>query len=476
MDYFLGIDIGTTAVKSVAFSADGKVWFEQSIAYAMSHPQPDRSEQDPDEIVNSLFQSVENILQHFQLPPVLLSFSSAMHSLIVIDEKGVPLSKCIIWADNRAADIASRLHQEEKAAAYYQKTGVPVHAMSPFCKLLWLRENDPLLFRRAFKFIGIKEYVFFKLFGVYAVDSSIAAATGLMNLHSLQWDASILKDTGLHPSRLSDIVSVRRVFENPLLFPMLKNIPFVIGGSDGAMANLGTHSESKDALVVSIGTSSAARIMVNEPFTDRDMRSFCYHVKDNQYLLGGASNNGAVVLQWLKEKFFGSAEILPDFLAAASGIKPGCDGLILLPYILGERAPLWNASAKAVLFGLTINHARAHIIRAAMESVIHAVYAISESFSGIREMERICVTGGFAQNDLWVQMLADVFNLPVEVSETVENAAWGAVILAMETMGIPSPGAEKNVKRFSPSEVNHRVYHQQFGKYQRLYTLLKAEF
>jgi gluconokinase len=477
MRYFLGIDIGTTSVKAIAFSADGKVLFEQAIAYAMTHPKPDWSEQDPEEIVKALFQCVENVLQHFHpAPPILLSFSAVMHSLLAVNDQGTPISKCIIWADNRAAAIASRIQKEQKSTALYHKTGVPVHAMSPFCKLLWLRENEPLLFQKAFKFIGIKEYVFFKLFGTYVVDSSIASATGLMNLKTIQWDPDILEETGLQQNRLSRIVQIREIFTSPVLFPQLKNVPFVIGGSDGAMANLGTSSGNEGSLVVSIGTSCAARVIIRGAVTDQAMRTFCYHIKDDQYLLGGAGNNGAVVLQWLKEKFFVSAGNFPDFLALASGVQAGSDGLIFLPYILGERAPMWNASAKGVLFGLTVNHNRAHVIRASMEAVINCVYAISMPICENRNIQQIYVTGGFAQNDEWVQILTDVFNLPVWVSETIENAAWGAVKIGMEALGLTPAGEEKILKTFNPSPAGHGIYQQQFKKFQHLYTLLKEEF
>jgi gluconokinase len=475
MDYYLGIDIGTTSAKAVAFSAAGKVLHEESGSYVMLHPRPDWSEQEPEEIWKALHQCVENILQHFNHSPVLIGFSAAMHSLIAVDEQGLPLSNCIIWADNRAAGIASRIWEEQKAESCYQKTGVRVHAMSPFCKLIWMKENDPVLFQKASRFIGIKEYIFFKLFGVYAVDSSIAAATGLMNMKSVRWDAEILELTGMNQDRLSRIVSVREIFRGPADFPPLKNTPFVIGGSDGAMANIGASSQ-KDALVVSIGTSSAVRIIVRGPVTDPQMRSFCYHIRDDEYLLGGASNNGAIVLQWLRENFLMAPESTPHLLSLASGVKAGSDGLIFLPYILGERAPLWNAAAKGVLFGLSVNHTRAHAVRAAMEGVIFCVYSIGEAILEKRNIRMIHVTGGFAQNDLWVQMLSDIFNLPVKVSETIENAAWGAVKLGMEAVQMDPPDEEKVLKTFSPSPENHLRYQQQFKKFQRLCGQLKNEF
>jgi gluconokinase len=471
MDYFLGIDIGTTAVKAVAFAADGKVLHEQSAAYPMLHPMPDRSEQDPEDIARALFQAVEKILYRFrQLPPRLVGFSSAMHSLIAVDEQGRPLTPCIIWADNRAADIASRLHREHRAAGLYQRTGVPVHAMSPFCKLLWMKENDPTLFRRAARFIGIKEYIFFKWFGRWAVDASIASATGLMNLHAGQWDPVILEAAGIGEERLSPIVPVHEIFRDPAPFPALKGIPLAIGGSDGALANLGVASGR--SLVVSIGTSSAARILVQRPVTDKDMRNFCYYVKDGLYLAGGASNNGGVVLQWLKEKWF-MEEDLPGLLELAAGVKPGCDGLIFLPYILGERAPIWNANAKGVLSGLTVNHGREHLARAALEAVVRCVYAIGRPLLEISGAGQIDVTGGFARSGLGLQVLADMFNLPVRVTETVEHAAWGAVKLGMEAMGMTPEAGEQAISLSHPCAENHAIYQQQFEQSEKLYALLK---
>jgi gluconokinase len=477
VDYFLGIDIGTTSVKAIAFSADGKVLNDQSMEYGLYHPASDRSEQHPDEILHALFRCVENNLHHFhQAPPVLISFSSAMHSLLAVDDRGNAISACMIWADNRAAEIASRLHRENKAEALYLKTGVPVHAMSPFCKLLWIKENDPLLFERAFKFVGIKEYVFYKLFGRFAVDSSLAAATGLMNMKTIQWDPDILEETGLRYQQLSPIVSVSEIFRSPELFPALKDTAFVIGGSDGAMANLGTASQNDHSLVVSIGTSCAARMLVRGPVTDPSMRSFCYHVRDDLYLQGGAGNNGAIVLQWLRERFFLSELELPDFLARASLVPAGSDGLIFLPYILGERAPLWNASARGVLFGLSVDHTRDQVVRAAMEGVVYCVYAISRVILEKKGIRQIFVTGGFAQNDLWVQILADVFQLPVVVSETVENAAWGAVKSGMEALGIRPSGEGNVLKIIYPSAGVRELYQMQFSKFDYLYSVLKELF
>ena len=476
MEYFLGIDIGTTSVKSIAFSGDGKPLCIHSISYSIKHPFPEWSEQDPEEIAGAVFNTVENILKELSPHvPSLCSFSSAMHSLIAMDDEGKAISPSIIWADNRASKIAARILNENQAQTFYKLTGLPVHAMSPFCKLQWLRENQEHIFNRAHKFIGIKEYIFYKLFGVYVVDVSIASATGLMNRESLQWDHWILEQTGITSDKLSDIVETDKIFSSPAIFPSLKNIPFVIGGSDGAMANLGSTDEA-GSLVITVGTSSAARLIVNKPQIDSQMRTFCYYINKHQWLVGGASNNGGIVLQWLQEDLIRSNEKVADFLNQALSVEPGAGGLFFLPYLMGERAPIWNPDAKGVLFGLRINQGQAEMVRASMEGVIYCLYAISQPIFEKTEIRNIYASGGFARNELWLQILSDIFNLPVLICETVENSSWGAAICGMKALGIPVSAKAPVSKTYIPNAAAHSIYEKGFRKFQRLYELLKEEF
>jgi gluconokinase len=476
MEYFLGVDIGTTSVKSIAFSKDGKTLCDSSISYPIHHPHSDWSEQDPEEIVRALFKTVENILQELHPDlPVLVSFCSAMHSLIAVDSNGIAISPSIIWADNRAAGISTEIHKTNRAKDFYEHTGLPVHAMSPFCKLLWLKENQKDLFDRACKFVGIKEYVFYKLFGVFAIDVSVASATGLLNVKALQWDPWILKQVGMTTDKLSEVVPIDKIFYSPGIFPALQKVPFVIGGSDGAMANIGSTGEP-GSLVITVGTSSAARVILNRPYIDPGMRTFCYYINHDQWLLGGASNNGGIVLQWLQENLFHSEKKVTDFLNQAATVKPGSDGLIFLPYLLGERAPIWNADAKGVLFGVQINHSQASMIRASLEGIVYCIYGISQAIMEQSEIRTIYATGGFARNELGLQIMSDVFSLPVWVCETVENSAWGAVKCGMQAMGVKASDDFTISKKYFPDSGRHSVYEKGFLKFQRLYELLKEEF
>ena len=485
MDYYIGIDIGTTSTKAVAFSLTGKVLAQKLLGYPILHPQQDRSEQQPEEILEAVIYCLQQIA--VQLPllnPVLVSFSSAMHSLILIDIEDNPLTNSLIWADNRAAEIAGNLKETSYADDFYRTSGVPVHAMSPFCKLCWFKENDPLLFSRTKKIIGIKEFIFQRLFDTYIIDTGLASATGLMNTKLLQWDEDILLFTGINKNQLSTIVPTTHIeylnkkIPNNLILRLqaFNKTAFVIGSSDGGLANLGTGATNDEILSVTIGTSSAARVVTHQPITDVMMRTFCYHLTGSQFIMGGASNNGAIVLQWIKENILTNKEPYDKFLSMAEGIDAGCNGLIFLPYILGERAPLWNSAARGVYFGLHISHTKAHMVRAAMEAVVYNIYTVAKILMEKNNVRIIYANGGFSDSFFWVQLLSDVFNLPVFVPEMEESSTLGAVMVGMNALGIRFNFDFKQGKNYVPNLANHKIYKLNAAKMERLYELVKSEF
>jgi gluconokinase len=181
-------------------------------------------------------------------------------------------------------------------------------------------------------------------------------------------------------------------------------------------------------------------------------------------------------LQWLQEDYFHASEKVSDFLDQASLAKPGADGLIFLPYLLGERAPIWNARARGVLFGLQIRHGRAEMVRASLEAVIYCLLGVSQPLLEKAGIMRIIATGGFARNELWLQILADMFNLPVSICDTIENSAWGAARCGMQALGIPVPEHNNITRTFSPDSMVHPIYASGFQQFQRIYQLLKPEF
>ncbi|UUZ85769.1 hypothetical protein LJK88_21115 [Paenibacillus sp. P26] len=202
--YIIAADIGTTSSKTLVIDREGRVLASHSVEYPLHTPRPDMAEQDPDEIFQAVVTAIRTVIGKARVLPsqiLCVSFSSAMHSLIAIDRELKPLTQCITWADNRSVGYVKVLKEELDGLGIYRRTGTPIHPMSPPLKLMWFRDNRPELFEQAYKFIGIKEYVFAKLFGRLVIDHSIASATGLFNLRELDWDAKALEACGVRPER-----------------------------------------------------------------------------------------------------------------------------------------------------------------------------------------------------------------------------------------------------------------------------------
>ncbi|WP_299823960.1 gluconokinase [uncultured Pontibacter sp.] len=495
----IGIDIGTTSTKAVAFSADAKPLFRYAVEYPIDNPEPQHAEQDPALIFDAVIASLKNVIRLLSSSGYTLEgvcFSSAMHSLIAMGKDGKPLSNCIIWADARSAAQAANLKRSVIGHDIYLHTGTPLHPMSPLPKICWLREVQPQLFNQTAKFIGIKEYVFYRLFGEYKVDYSIASATGLFNIFTLGWHQDALEMAGITAAQLAEPVhpgytfrNMDAVFAQQLGIP--NNLPFVVGASDGCLANLGSDAVCEGDAVVTIGTSGAIRITADKPATDLKERIFSYVLSPEKYVLGGAVNNGGIVLQWFKDNFYGAEakaakekeeDIFELLNTEAAAVKPGSDGLLFLPYLLGERSPHWNAAARACFIGVHYTHTRAHFLRALMEGIIFGVYSVGVALEQtMGPVKRIFANGGFTHSDLWVQMLADMFQVKVYLTETSEGSALGAAILGMHTLGMLEKLEDagkliKVQKTFTPNPQAHLIYRQNYALFEALYPKLESSF
>jgi gluconokinase len=376
----------------------------------------------------------------------LVSFSAAMHSVIAVDQDGVLLSNSITWADNRAGEWANRIRDELDGHAIYLRTGTPIHPMSPLCKIMWLRHEQPQLFARTARFIGMKEYVLYRLFGEWLVDHSIASATGLFNLQQLDWDQGALDLLGISPQQLSRLVPTTHHLTGlaPTMaqqLGLLPSTPFVIGANDGVLSNLGVNAIGPGQVAVTIGTSGAMRTVIDKPLTDPSGRTFCYALTAKHWVVGGPTNNGGSIFRWVRDELAtaesaaAKAAGLDPYEALtkiAEGVTAGAEGLLFHPYLAGERAPLWNADARGSYFGLAMHHGKPHMIRAALEGVIFSLYSILPAVEHlIGPTTRMMATGGFARSPLWRQMMADIFEREVVVPESVESSCLGACVLGL---------------------------------------------
>jgi gluconokinase len=486
MKYVIGIDIGTTNTKAVAFAVDGKVLASAGVSYPVFTDADGRHELDPDQLMEAVGSVLGEVIRPATAAsaaaPAAISFSCAFHSLLAVDGQGRPLMRAMTWADLRPSAAAKALKGSEAGHRIYQHTGTPIHAMSPLCKLLWLREHQREIFERASRFIGIKEYIWWRLTAKYQVDHSIASATGLFDIRRREWYPESLALVGIDAGRLSEPVPCTHT-EAPLTAPAgREGVPLVVGGGDGCLANLGSSAVRPGETALTIGTSGAIRMTASSPEDDPEERVFNYILSADRYACGGATNNGGNVLKWLFEKVFAIGDNDEEWqrrVSEADGVPPGCEGLIFLPYLQGERAPVWDADARGVFFGVRSVHDHRHFTRACLEGVSYSLYQIGASVTATTgPIGRIYASGGFTRSDIWLQMIADIFNKEVALSGVADASAIGAAIMGFLAVGLidnldAAKGLIHVVRTFEPDAGRHASYQENYRVFTQLYGRLQ---
>jgi gluconokinase len=443
-DVVLGVDIGTTSAKAVAFDVDGRELSRGEAGYPLLEPEPGQAVQDPAAVVDGTLGAIRAAARGARdagARIAALSFSAAMHSLVGLDGDGRALTPLITWGDMRATEQAERLRAEHPDL--HDRTGTPLHPMAPLAKLLWLAEHEPATFAATRRWAGIKELVTARLAGAWMVDHSIASGTGLLNLRELDWDREALAVAGVDAGKLSPLVpATERLALAAAAATELgleAGLPLVVGAGDGPLANLGVGAVHPGVAACSIGTSGALRLMVERPGIDRGHSVFCYALVPGRWTVGGAVNNGGVVLRWAGEAL--APDLGPHSEAAllelAADVAPGSDGLLMAPYLLSERAPHWSSEPRGAYVGLTRHHGRGHLVRAALEGVcLQLALVLASMRDAGNEVREIRATGGFARSALWRQMLADALGMPVGFPGGHEGSAFGAALLGMDALGL----------------------------------------
>lgn len=496
---WIGVDLGTTGIRAVAYQPDGRSLSAAFRDYPLNTPQPGWAEQDPDVIIGALEQVLREVaddLAEHGLKPSGLAFSTVFHSFLAYDQAGQPVTKLMTWADSRSQEVVQEMKKSGiDFLSTYRRTGCPLHPMYPMTKIAWLRKERPEVMNSAAFFGSIKDYAFRSLTGKWVVDRSIASGSGLYNLFKLEWDKDLMKYLNISETALPPVVST--TYSQPLTSEMAQRmnlpagLPVVIGAGDGVLVNVGIGAVQTGLMSATIGTSGAVRMLSEQPRTDEKGRTWCYNLTDNMWVLGGAINNGGIALRWIRDKFGESEQRVAEKLGLdayelltlyAGKVAPGADGLILLPFFTGERAPNWNADARGVLFGLTLNHGKNHLIRATMEGVCYRMNSILKALEDVTGAAReIRVSGSFARSELWLQILADVFNQAVNVPSVNEGAAFGAAVLGFISAGVINDIADTakfvTVKKtYKPNPAAVEQYQKLYSIYERLYWNVQQEF
>ena len=480
----IGLDLGTTNCKAVLLDADGRVLAKASRSYKLHIPRPGWAEQDVRQVWAAVIQVLAAVAEAAPAPDLLrgICASGAMHSLFPIaDDAGTPLSNAMTWADARATSVYKGLIADCDTHALYRRTGCPVHSTYHLQRLRWWRREAAEQAQAAYLWVAIKDWILHALTGVWATDLSLASTTGLLSLQDLTWDTEALQLAGVHPRRLPPLVASSDTVggltaEAAALTGLPTGLPVIAGGSDGAMASLGTGVAAPGQMVITVGTSGAVRKIVAEPWFDPAERTWCYLLAGDRWIVGGAINNGGLALQWAREKLYPdlAGEAGYEQLAAdAASCAPGADGVFLLPYFAGERSPHWAPKDRGMLYGLGMGHTRVHMARAAMEGVANCLADVWDALYGSESAgDVVRLTGGITRTPLWVQILADMFGVPLMALDVADTSATGAALLGMHALSlIRADQLARTVEPgpiYTPDPERHAFYRQHHREYKAL--------
>lgn len=478
MNYFLGIDIGTTNIKAVIFNTSWQNIFYLEKKIKTLYPSNGCCEQEPKQILNSTNKILKEALEYAkkdQIKIKAVGLSTAMHSFLPVDKNLEPLSNMAIWSDTRSVSISDSLKKNSTVKKYFEKSNLPVHPMLPLTKWLWFNQYSGQA-KKVFKILSFKEFLIVNWFGEFITDRSMASSMGYYDLKANDWNFALLQYLKLDTQQLSDVVPTTTVLE-AWSDEARKKIgltdlpPVVIGSSDGCLANLAAGITDNTKASLTIGTSGAVRTAYDKP-DDFNSRLFCYPVLDDYFVVGGAVNNGGNIVEWFKNNLFNQSAGFWRALESAIGkISPGSDGLFFFPYLLGERAPIWDPNLKGSYVGITNAHNNEHFLKASLEGIGFTLKHIFELVdSRPNTIKQLIVDGGFTKSEAWIQLMCDMIGVEVFCPKTTFGAAKGAAMLAKIAVDddileriIVSEKAEG--KTYKPDSLKNKRYENLFLHY-----------
>lgn len=485
MRYLLGIDIGTSSVKALLISEDGTVAGIAKMEYDIRKPEQSWAEQSMEQIWEAAASVLGTLMR--QNPGIKkdiagISYSGQMHGLVMLDAAGREVRDTIIWADQRSSDSIEHIYSMVPKAKYHAVTKNALSTGFLVSSLVWVKEHEPENYEKISSVMLPKDYIRFRMCGQMGTDMSDASSTVVFDTAGRQWAWDLIGRIGLEkgffvPCHESWEIAGTVTAECAEKTGLPEEIPIAYGGGDTLVQALGNGMTAPGTVISNIGTASQLVTVAEQPVYDRQFRTntFC-HIDQGQWLLMGANLSGGVSLKWLKNQIL-YMESYEEMTNLAQQSPPGSGGLFFLPYLSGERTPWNDPDARGIYFGLSLNHSRADMIRAAMEGIIYAQRCSLEIF---REMglvfERVIASGGGAGSRVFLRIIADQFGCEVVTSQVQEQGCVGAAMIAGVGTGVFSDYREacENMVRFSneitePDEGRQRLYAEGFQTFQELY-------
>lgn len=480
----LALDLGTSSTRALLYRADDGTMVPGSL-FDLDH-EPDATPDggatlDADALVEETVTCAAKALAVAQEPILAVALCTFWHSFLGVGADGKARTPISLWSDRRSASQVARLREILDPDTCLQRTGCPSHTSYPPGRLLWLRETDPHTFADCARFISPGEYLFQRLFGpdTSGCSTSMASASGLYDQTIGQWDHEVLGALGLEPERLSTVseapmTGLREPYRSRLA--AVADVPWFPALGDGACSNLGCGATGPERLALMVGTSGALRVATPDRTTPPTVPPglWRYQSGPGDFLLGGALSNGGAVWAYLK-KIIRTSESDDALEAAIDALPPDSHGLTVLPFLAGERAPLWRDDLRATIHGLSMATTGEEIVRAHLEAVALRFRALRTALRPVAPSAEIIGTGaGLLASEVWAKMIADALGEPLVLSSEAQASSRGAALVARERLGLgtvrvaPLPAVTRTIV---PTPAHTEIYSRAA---ERQETLLKT--
>ena len=487
-NYVIAHDLGTTGNKATLYDREGKLVGASFYPYDTEYARTGWAEQNPDDWWEAVCLSTRRLLSETKVKRndiACITFSGQMMGALPLDREARPLRNAIIWADQRALEQERWIGERVSFEDVYRITGHRLSASYSLAKILWIRDNQPDIYKATHKFVQAKDSIVARLTGEFVTDPSDASSMILYDLENGEWSDLILDACDLPVNKLPqvrqsiDVVGEARASVADEV-GVAAGTPVVIGGGDGACAAAGAGVIEEGAAYNYVGSSSWIALSTPHPIYDPDYRTFTFgHVIPDMFMPTGTMQAAGASYQWTRDQLALIEKETAERLGISpyelmnleiAKIAPGAEGLFFLPYLLGERSPRWNPHARGAFVGLTIRHTRAHMYRAVLEGVTMNLRVILDAFRGQgTTIEAMRVIGGGASGRVWNQIMADIYGMPVHRLAILEEAtSMGAALVGGVGVGLypgfdmihnmnavastvmPDPAAQATYKRMMP--------------------------
>lgn len=499
MPYLIGTDIGTSGTKSIVMDTCGNLISQDLQEYDVLTPKPLWAEQWPDVWLDATKRSLRNAVGKAGIDPREIAgiCISGLYggSGIPLDEKMEPVRPCLIWMDRRASEqekwVKEHVDQDKLKKITHNGTD-PYYG---YTKILWIKDNEPENWERIKLFLPPNNYVIYRLTGKVAIDYSAAGNIGgIFDMNTRSWSYELMDDMGISrhmmPGNIVESSSVVGGLTEGVAaeLGLPSGIPVCAGGVDCGVASFGLGVYEPGEYVAAVGTSMCAALIHKDPIRAEDLIEWPYvlNPKELAYSFGGGATAGAVV-KWFRDNFAqlekqteenGGENAYKALDREAASIPAGSDGLIVLPYFMGERSPVWNVNAKGVIFGLSLAHTKAHVYRAFLEAVAYSLRHTMEA-TGEDLGDHILLAGGVSKSKLWRQIFADVTGYTVVCPKNDVEANLGDVMLAGLGTGVLTPEDIRKWQvldqKVQPDPAAHKVYDRYYRMYHKIYADLKDD-